>query len=80
MQADRSWLRRLDGRMDAHPLARRVASALLFGFGLFVSSLIRSPSVIQASESGMASALLFGTLVYPRFGTRTPNGSPGQSA
>jgi hypothetical protein len=66
--------------MDVHPLARRVVSALLFGIGLFVSSLIRSPSLIEASVTGVASALLFGTLVYPRFGPHTPNASPGQSA
>jgi hypothetical protein len=67
----------MDGWMDARPLARRVASALLFGFGLFVSSLIRSPSLFGASVTGMASALLFGTLVYPRFGPRKPSKSPG---
>jgi hypothetical protein len=66
--------------MDAHLLARRVASALRFGFGLFVASLIRSSSLIEASVTGGASTLVFGTPVYPRFGRRMPNGSPGQSA
>jgi hypothetical protein len=73
MQADKIWFRRFDGWMVRHSPAARIASGLLFGFGLFVSSLIRNPSLIEASVTGVASALLFATLVYPRCGTRVPN-------
>jgi len=63
-------LRRFDGWLVGHPLAGRIASALLFGFGLSVATFIRTTSIGEASVTAVASALLFGTLVYPRFGPR----------
>jgi hypothetical protein len=73
MQADEPPLRRFDGWLVRHPLVARIASAMLFGFGLFVAAFIRSPSLIEASVVAVASALVFGMLVYPRFGPRSSN-------
>ncbi len=64
------WFRRFAHWMSGHPLVGRIGSALLFGFGLFVSRLIDNQTLLEAGMAGLVAALVFGTVVYPRFGKR----------
>jgi hypothetical protein len=61
------WFRWADRWLQARPRRARIACAVLFGLSQTGSSLIRSPSLLQALGAGAGSGLIFGAWVYPRF-------------